>query len=140
MVNSTLTLFKHPRIVGFDNLFREFDDLMRTERPSYPPFNIEKISEDVQHIVVALAGFTRSDIDVLVKDDILTVKSINVDNTKDDKDYIYKGIAKRAFSLDFKVGHDFEVVDDVIMEHGMLTIPLKRKAPEVVQGKSFTIR
>jgi len=143
MVNSALKLYKHPRMMGFDSLFKEFDTLMESDRVSYPPFNIEKISENEQHIVVALAGFDRTDVEVLIKDDILTIKDKSKDRSQEPKGYapIYRGIAQRSFILEFKIGKDFKIVEEAVsMSNGLLTIVLKNFSPPEPEIRKLSIK
>jgi molecular chaperone IbpA len=110
--------------VGFERLF---DELQRTAPISnnYPPHNIVKIDEDNYLIEIAVAGFKKEDIDIQLKDSILTVKG-----KKDDtRTYSHKGISSREFNRTFTLG-EYVQVNGANLEDGILAIQLERVVPE----------
>ena len=128
--------------VGFDNLFgltdglKEFSGGDRT----YPPYNIEKLSEDDYEITLALAGFKEDDLSIMLKESMLTIEA-NPEQPKDDgeaKEYLYKGIAKRAFNREFQLA-DFIRVTGASFDHGMLVVTLVREIPEHKKPRQIDI-
>ena len=123
------------RSVGWEHLF---DSIACTaNRSNFPPYDIIKNSDENTEIHLALAGYSKDDISVSVKERILTISSSGVDK-KDDVEYNYKGVAKRAFTIKFSLGQYVEV-QDVLMKDGMLIIKAVKNVPEDKQVKVLTI-
>ena len=97
--------------VGFD---RMFDSLMGANRVSstsmsnYPPYNIVKHSDDMYTIEIAVAGFSKDEIEIESKENTLTVKSIDIETSEVEKkpEYLHKGISARSFNKTFTVSDD----------------------------------
>ncbi len=126
--------------VGFDNLMRMMDSAMRTENSSesYPPYNIEKQSEDTYRIVVAVAGFSEDDINLSVQDNTLVIAG-KARQDKDKIEYLHRGIAGRAFEKHFQLA-DFIKVGEAFMENGLLKIELIREVPEAMKPRMIKIQ
>tara|TARA_Y100000034_G_scaffold35171_1_gene43165 strand:+ start:512 stop:952 length:441 start_codon:yes stop_codon:yes gene_type:complete len=114
--------------VGFDSVFdRIFDDYSRISSTSgFPPYNIKKEDNDEYTIEIAIAGFSKEDLEAELKEGILTVKS---KTDKEEGEYLHRGIAKRGFSRSFTLS-DGMVVSGADLVNGMLTISLKKIVPE----------
>jgi len=114
--------------VGFDSVFdRIFDDYSRISSTSgFPPYNIKKEDNDEYIIEIAIAGFSKEDLEAELKEGILTVKS---KTDKEEGEYLHRGIAKRGFSRSFTLS-DGMVVSGADLVNGMLTISLKKIVPE----------
>ena len=114
--------------VGFDSMFdRFFGDVDRSESAAgYPPYNICKDEENIYTIEMAVAGFSKEDLEAELKEGILTVRS---KQDQDDGEYLHRGIAKRAFSRSFTLSDDV-VIKGADLINGMLTISLERIIPE----------
>lgn len=122
--------------IGFDALPGLLSAALEREDAGYPPYNIEKLGDDRYRIVMAVAGFTQNDIEIVQKSNRLTVQGrLNVS----DKAYLYRGIAGRAFSRDFDLADHVEVVEASI-EHGLLAITLKRDLPEALKPRQIKVR
>ena len=93
----------------------------------YPPYNIRKDGDYTFLVEIALAGFSKDDIEVKVADGELTIKSIK--ENKDSDDALYKGIAYRKFNKVFTLADDIEV-KKASLDNGMLTITLEKLIPE----------
>ena len=121
--------------VGFDSMFdRFFGDVDRSESATgYPPYNIRKDEENIYTIEMAVAGFSKEDLEAELKEGILTVRS---KQDQDDGEYLHRGIAKRAFSRSFTLSDDV-VIKGADLINGMLTISLERIIPE--EKKSLMI-
>ena len=94
----------HRSTVGFDRLFQLLDNVagVDAEAPTFPPYDIEKISENAYRIAMAVAGFSKDDLDVEVKENTLSVKGTKPDDS-DDAEYLHRGIAKRNFERRFQL-------------------------------------
>lgn len=137
----TLTTFHklRPFSVGFDNIFDQFDRLLDTPAPSYPPYNLIKSKDgDNYKIQIALAGFDKSDVDVEVKENTLTVKS-KKDTVESDDEFLYKGISTRSFERSWTLADDMKV-HGAKFENGLLEISLERIIPEEKKPKTIDIQ
>tara|TARA_Y100001963_G_scaffold45011_2_gene63352 strand:+ start:7260 stop:7664 length:405 start_codon:yes stop_codon:yes gene_type:complete len=133
MTNSTLIKHFLDRSIGWDNLF----DSIATNRSNFPPYNILKTEDKGTELQLALAGYSRDDLKVTVQDKVLTISSSGVDK-QDDIEYNYRGVAKRAFTINFSLGQ-YQEVKDVTMKDGMLYISFETVLPEDKKLKTFTI-
>jgi len=125
-----------PYTIGFEKLFDQLEEFIYHSKklPSYPPYNIKR-NGDKFTIEMALAGFSKDDIEVTVTEDMLTVSS-NKENSK--KDELYKGISDRKFTRNFSMADDI-VVKDVKLKDGLLTIELEREIPEEKKPRKIKI-
>lgn len=123
--------------VGFDSMFdRFFGDVDRSESATgYPPYNIRKDEENIYTIEMAVAGFSKEDLEAELKEGILTVRS---KQDQDDGEYLHRGIAKRAFSRSFTLSDDV-VIKGADLINGMLTIILERIIPEEKKSRMIEI-
>ena len=125
-----------PYTIGFEKLFDQLDEFIHHSKklPSYPPYNIKRDGDNFT-IEMALAGFSKDDIEVTVTEDMLTVSS-NKENSK--KDELYKGISYRKFTRNFSMADDI-VVKSVELKNGLLTIKLEREIPEEKKPRKIKI-
>jgi molecular chaperone IbpA len=127
--------------VGFDELAGLLDNLM--SRPdmddSYPPYNIEKLGEENYLIEIAVAGFSKNDIDITAHKNRLVITGKKTLQNKKERKFLYKGIAERSFEHTFSIA-DFVRIEDAYLEDGLLKVYLKREVPEEMKPKSITIR
>lgn len=116
--------------IGFENLNRLVDFAMRADGPdaAYPPYNIEKAGENAYRIQMAVAGFAQSEIDITVQDNGLIVTG-KAGNETDGREYLHRGIAKRAFERRFQLADTIRVTG-ASYENGLLNIDLVREIPE----------
>ena len=133
-----------PFSVGFDSIFEEFDRMLdSTERYSsnYPPYNIKRLSDTQYMIEVALAGYSKEDIEVELKDSTLTIRNKSNNKTIDEKGngVIHKGISTRQFERAFTISEDIKVKDAELM-NGLLTIDLERIIPEEKKSRLINIK
>jgi len=127
--------------VGFDRFSNLIDAAMRGEdnTPAYPPYNIEKLSDDEYRIVLAVAGFTEADLTLTVQENQLTVAGSHIDkNENKDANYLYKGIATRTFERKFNLA-DHVKVTGAGLDNGLLTVSLKRELPESIKPRMVPI-
>ena len=108
---------------------------------NYPPYNIRKTGKDNYAIEVALAGFSKDDVEVEFEDNLLTVKTKKVDKTveKDGNEIIHKGISQRSFSRSFTIADDVKV-NGAELKDGLLTINCEKIVPELKKKKLIPIK
>ena len=112
------------------------DDLTK-DIPNYPPFNVRK-DGNTYTIELAVAGFAQHEIDITIEGGKLIVKG-NTESTEPEENFLFKGIANRAFTRSF-VLNDEIVVNDAEIVNGMLKIALERLIPEAKQPKKIPVR
>ena len=139
MVSSfTLDLFKDPFFIGFN---RELDRLSTVHnlatRQAYPPYDILKLDEDTYKLSLAVAGFSKTDINVSVDNGTLIIKGEIAEIT--DAEIVYKGIAARKFTRTFALGEYMEV-SSAELKDGMLTINIVRVVPEDKKPKVIKVK
>ena len=116
--------------IGFDNIFDRLFDMDLTRDSGYPPYNIRKINELQYAIELALAGFSKSDIEVEVTDGQLTIRSKeNIEKDDSTDSFVHKGIAKRSFMRSFSLSDDI-IVKGADLKDGMLIVELERVIPD----------
>ena len=125
--------------VGFDSFFsRLFDvDSGATASTGYPPYNIKKTGEFAYQIEMALAGFSKDELQVEVADGTLSIKTVPSEKEEGD-DFLHRGIAKRQFSRKFTLSDDV-VVKGADLYNGLLTIDLERVIPEEKKPRNIPI-
>ena len=125
--------------IGFENLNRLADFATRGEGESYPPYNIEKISENGYRISMAVAGFHRDELDLTVQDNVLTVIGrAGEEAAGGERQFLHRGIAKRAFERRFQLADTIKVVN-AGYEDGLLNIELAREIPEHKKPRKISI-
>lgn len=122
-----------PFSVGFDNMFKHFEDLHSNDLDAFETnrvnYNITKVGKQNYNIEVALPGVDLKDVNVTVEDNVLKIKSFSKNKIeKDDKEYLYKGVEKENISVSFIIGKDIKV-EEAVMEKGLLSIKLKEENP-----------
>ena len=115
--------------IGFDSIFDRFFDMDLTRDSGYPPYNIRKINEAQYVIEIALAGFSKEDIEVEVTEGNLTIRSKEEKETDEDESFVHKGIAKRSFMRTFSLSDDI-IVKGADLKDGMLIVELERVIPD----------
>lgn len=125
--------------VGFDRLFDFLESAGRTEQAdNYPPYDIEKLSDDSYRITLAVAGFSAADIDITARQNMLVVTGRKAENRAKDGNYLHMGIATRAFERRFELA-DFVRVESADMKDGLLSIELLREIPEAMKPRKIDI-
>jgi molecular chaperone IbpA len=115
--------------IGFENLNRLVDFAARGEGESFPPYNIEKLGQDSYRIAMAVAGFAQDELDLTVQENVLIVVGRAEPSEENGREFIHRGIAKRAFERRFQLADTIKVVG-ASYEAGLLNIDLKREVPE----------
>jgi molecular chaperone IbpA len=125
--------------VGFDEQFEKMqklhDDLTKNI-PNYPPFNVRK-NGNTYTIELAVAGFAEHELDITIEGGKLIVKGNTT--SQESEDYLFKGIANRAFTRAWAIGDQYEVKDAELF-NGMLKIALDRLVPEVPKAKKVPVK
>jgi molecular chaperone IbpA len=124
--------------IGFDRLARLLDTARGTANEAgYPPYNIEKASEDSYVLTMAVAGFGPGDLEITVQDNVLTVTG-KAPAAGEERRFLHRGIAGRAFERRFVLADHIEVTAADI-EHGLLHVTLKRAVPEALKPRRIAI-
>ena len=121
-----------PFTLGFDETFNRLEALAGT-RDNYPPYNVVNGSDGRTILELALAGFSRGDIQVETERNVLTV-SANKAPADKEREYSHKGISYRTFSRNWQMSDDVEV-ETVTFEDGLLSITLKKELPHKQKRK-----
>jgi HSP20 family molecular chaperone IbpA len=130
---SRVSLFSSPLMLGFDELERILDRANKTAGDGYPPYNIEHLPRQGDgperwRIVVAVAGFTRDQIEVTVEESQLVVRGRQKDEDES-RAYLYRGIAARQFNRAFVLADGMRVTE-ARLDNGLLEIGLERPEPQ----------
>jgi molecular chaperone IbpA len=125
--------------VGFDRLFDFLENAARTEAgDNYPPFDIEKVSDDSYRITLAVAGFKSNEIDITARQNLLVITGRKAENRNKDGNFLHIGIATRAFERRFELA-DFVRVENANLRDGLLSIELVREIPEAMKPRKIQI-
>ncbi|MBV9977019.1 MAG: Hsp20 family protein [Hyphomicrobiales bacterium] len=124
--------------IGFDHLPLLLSHALQTDEStaSYPPYNIDKLSDDEYRIAMAVAGFGRDDIEIVSEQNKLTVRGEIKE--REEKNYLHRGIAARSFQRQFDLA-DFVKVNGADLKDGLLVISLKREIPEEMKPRKIEI-
>ena len=127
--------------IGFDRLARLVDSATRFDgaAPAYPPYNIESTGEDSYRLTMAVAGFSRDEIDITVQENSLVIaaKAQKEDDEAQGR-YLHRGIARRAFERRFSLA-DHIKVNGASMDNGLLHVDLVREVPEEAKPRQIKI-
>jgi len=129
---SRLSLLSNPLLLGFDEIERLIDRATKGGGDGYPPYNVERIKAqngtgEVLRITLAVAGFTRDQLEVTLEDSQLTVRGKQQEDKA--REFLYRGIAARQFSRTFVLAEGIEV-KSADLANGLLAIDLQRHEPE----------
>jgi HSP20 family molecular chaperone IbpA len=120
-----------PFLLGFDQIERALDRVSKASE-GYPPYNIERIPRDNDQperlrIILAVAGFTRDQLDVTVEESQLIIRGRHQEDKQ--RDYVHRGIAARQFQRCFVLADGMEVLG-ADLKNGLLSVDLARPQPE----------
>ena len=129
--------------VGFDRLFSMLDQVSGYDGsvPSYPPYNIERTSENGYRITVAVAGFSDQDLALETKENTLTIRGEKPAKSEEEErktEVLHRGIAARAFERRFQLADGVQVTG-ASLEHGLLHVALVREIPEAKKPRLIPI-
>ena len=145
-MTNALSIFNQlrPVTIGFDDIFEDFgkmfdENILRgSYKQSYPPYDIVKVTDNKYNIQIALAGYSKKDIEVKVEENALSVRSIRED-ADGKQEVIHQGISKRYFERQFTIADDVEVLGAELKD-GLLTVSLERIIPEHKKAKTILIK
>ena len=132
-----------PFSVGFDSIFEEFDRMLEsTERynSNYPPYNIHRLNDTDYKIEIALAGYSKDDIELELKENTLTIRNKTKEKVinENGNGVIHKGISTRQFERSFTISEDIKV-KNAELKNGLLNIDLERIIPEEKKSRLIDI-
>ena len=125
--------------IGFDRLARLVDTASRVDSAaqSYPPYNIEKTGEDAYRLTMAVAGFSRDEIDIVVQENTLFVTG-KAQKEDENGRYLHRGIARRAFERRFSLADHMKVMG-ASLDNGLLHVDVVREVPEAAKPRTIKI-
>lgn len=134
---SRMTIFSSPYLLGFEEIERLLDRAAKSSGDGYPPYNIERLPPEAGvgerlRIVLAVAGFSRSDLEISVEDNQLIIRGKQNDQGR--STYLHRGIAARQFQRTFVLAEGMEVTG-ASMDNGLLAIDLARPEPQKQKRK-----
>jgi molecular chaperone IbpA len=132
-----MDLFNDPFFIGFNRELGRLNTAHKTNSQAYPPYDLLKLDEDTYRLSVAVAGFTKDDVDVSVDNGTLVIKGEIVEVT--DAEIVHKGIATRKFTRSFALGEYMEVTG-ADLKDGMLHVSIDRVVPEGKKPKTIKIK
>jgi len=132
-----MDLFNDPFFIGFNRELSRLNTAHKVNSQSYPPYDLLKLDEDTYRLSLAIAGFTKEDINVSVDNGTLVIKGEIVEVT--DAEVVHKGIAGRKFVRSFALGEYMEV-SSAELKDGLLTISIVRVIPEDKKPKVIKIK
>ena len=124
-------------VVGFDRLAALLETATAEAATGYPPYNIERTDENAYRIEIAVAGFRPDELNIEVKENLLTVQGRKAAND-DQRRFLHRGLAERDFERRFQLA-DYVVVTDARLADGLLSISLKRELPEALKPRRIDI-
>lgn len=122
--------------IGWSPILDQLKEITNN-KPSYPPYDIVSLKDDINLLNVAVAGFTKDEISVTVQDSVLTIEGRQ--NDKQRGEVVYQGIATRDFKLELAIAEYWEVTD-AKLENGMLVIQFKKELPDEKKPKVIDIK
>jgi molecular chaperone IbpA len=132
-----MDLFNDPFFIGFNRELSRLNTAHKVNSQSYPPYDLLKLDENTYSLSLAIAGFTKENIDISVDNGTLVIKGEIVEIT--DAEVVHKGIAARKFIRSFALGEYMEV-SSAELKDGMLHINVVRNIPEEKKPKTIKIR
>ncbi|MEL6288826.1 MAG: Hsp20 family protein [Pseudomonadota bacterium] len=131
-----ISVLKNPLLLGFDEIERLIDQFTQTSSDGYPPYNIERLARgdgaDCLRITLAVAGFSRNDLEITVEDHQIVIRGKQTDDTE--RVYLHKGIGARQFQKVFLLADGIQV-EEANLANGLLTIDLVRPTPTRVSTR-----
>jgi len=124
-------------VVGFDRLAQLLETASVDQATGYPPYNIERTDENAYRIEIAVAGFRADELNIEVKENLLTVQGRKAANDAERR-FLHRGLAERDFERRFQLA-DFVIVTDARLADGLLSIALRRELPEALKPRRIEI-
>ena len=124
-------------VVGFDRLASLLETASVDAAAGYPPYNIERTDENAYRVEIAVAGFRPEELNIEVKENLLTVQGRKAAND-DQRKFLHRGLAERNFERRFQLA-DYVVVTEAALADGLLSISLKRELPAALKPRQIEI-
>ena len=124
-------------VVGFDRLAQLLETATADAASGYPPYNIERTDENAYRIELAVAGFKPEELNIEVKQNLLTVQGRKAANDEQRR-FLHRGLAERDFERRFQLA-DYVVVTEAQISDGLLSINLKRELPDALKTRRIGI-
>jgi molecular chaperone IbpA len=124
-------------VVGFDRLAQLLETATVDQASGYPPYNIERTDENAYRIEIAVAGFRPDELNIEVKENLLTVQGRKAANDAERR-FLHRGLAERDFERRFQLA-DYVVVTEAGLADGLLSISLRRELPEALKPRRIEI-
>lgn len=124
-------------VVGFDRLAQLLETATVDQASGYPPYNIERTDENAYRIEIAVAGFRSDELNIEVKENLLTVQGRKAANDAERR-FLHRGLAERDFERRFQLA-DYVVVTEAGLADGLLSISLRRELPEALKPRRIEI-
>jgi molecular chaperone IbpA len=126
--------------IGFDRWSNLFDAASRADDSAagYPPYNIEKTSDDKYRIMMAVAGFGENDLEIIAQENLLVVTGKLGEPSETGTTYLYRGIATRAFERRFNLADHVRIVGATLTD-GVLQVDLERELPEAMKPRRIAV-
>jgi molecular chaperone IbpA len=125
-------------VVGFDRLAQLLETASVDAASGYPPYNIERTDENAYRVEIAVAGFRSDELNIEVKENLLTVQGRKAANDEPQRRYLHRGLAERDFERRFQLA-DYVIVTEAKLADGLLSISLKRELPEALKPRRIEI-
>ena len=126
----------HRNTIGLEDWITRFDNAFETSKVNYPPYNLVKESDTRFRLELAVAGFSKEDVEVTTEYNKLTVEAKQEDSATDE--YLHRGLAARAFNRSWTLSDDVEI-DEVTFTNGLLTVRLNKIVPDHQKRKVYEI-
>lgn len=125
--------------IGFDSILKRLQDVTESlpKIPTYPPYNIRQVDDNRYVIEMAVAGFGKQDLELELQEGVLTIRG-QINTEENGKDYLFKGLADRAFTRKFTLADTIEIKNADLV-NGMLKIWLERFIPEEKRPKKIEL-
>lgn len=130
-------LFPRNAFLGFDHLFNEIENIASHAKDTYPPHNVVRLSDTEYMVELAVAGFDKKDINIEVKEHVLTITG-NREKRRPEDQYVHRGISTRKFSKSYRLS-EYTEVTGADMTNGILVVNLEVKLPEERKPKVINI-
>jgi len=123
--------------IGFDRMASLLDSVARDAKPSYPPYNIERLDENDYRITMAVAGFTQDELEITTEQNSLVISGRQEDSSEE-RNFLHRGIAERNFERKFQLAEHVKV-RAARLENGLLHVDLVREIPEAMKPRKIAI-
>ena len=130
-------MFPRNAFLGFDHLFDELEKITNHANDTYPPHNVIKSDEMKYDIELAIAGFSKDDITIELKEHVLYIKG-DREKRRNDEAYVHKGISGRKFSKSFRLS-EYAEVSGADLTDGILTVSIEVVLPEEKRPQQIKI-